>query len=221
MKALEYNNGAVRGLPLLQNIDIYHGTLEGTQDIMGLTKNPENSGGLWMWRCYMTMCSQICSQLLFFLFPFPLPHLRSVFHSLISLHILTLSFPLSCTSSFPLSIRHPSRIHAASSTKTTYVSYSNHAIWRDHRGWRKGLDRRGGRVLGQCQAKEAAVILSRSAEGLTDRLKRPTESKHETFCIVPHQTTERWDHINSQSVCLLSCCSQLIGPTMNLSVLKK
>lgn len=47
----------------------------------------------------------------------------------------------------------------------------------------------------------------------------PMESKHETFCIVPHQTTETWDHVNSQSVCLLPCCPQLIGPTVNVPVL--
>lgn len=84
----------------------------------------------------------------------------------------------------------------------------------------RGLDRRGGRGLGQRQLKEGAV-LGLLAEELADRRERPMESKHETFCIVPHQTTERWDHINSQSVCLLSRCSQLIGPTMNLPVLKK
>ncbi len=49
MKESEYNNGVVRGLWLLQkNIDIYHGTLEGTQDVMGLTKSLNYSGGLWM-----------------------------------------------------------------------------------------------------------------------------------------------------------------------------
>lgn len=54
-----------------KNIDIYHGTLEGTQDIMGLTKSPNYSGGLWMWHCYVTICSKIYSQLLFLLFLFP------------------------------------------------------------------------------------------------------------------------------------------------------
>lgn len=30
--------------------------------------------------------------------------------------------------------------------------------------------------------------------------------------------SQRWDHVNSQSVCLLCCYSQLIGPAMKLAV---
>lgn len=162
-----------------KNIDIYHGTLEGTQDIMGLTKSPNNSGGLWMWHSYMTVSSKICSFLCFFSSSPPPPFLQCVsfifllilfcpfshhlFFTLTHLVCLFLSssFYSTCTShhysslytSTLPSLCLPFRIHVASSTKTTYVSYSNHAIWRDHRRFERGIGRERRRVLGQGQAK--------------------------------------------------------------------
>lgn len=154
-----------------KNSDIYHGTLEGTQDIMGLTKSLNYSGELWMWHCYVTMYSKnlLSTSLSSVSFPLPLPFLQSVSSSFCLSTLVFLFLIPHLTPSSLLSIVHPFRTHAASSTKTTYVSYSNHAIWRDHRTRRKGLDRRGGLSRGQCQAKEGAVVLSRLAEELADR----------------------------------------------------
>lgn len=127
-----------------KNIDIFHEMLEGTQDVMGLTKSPHNSGGLWMWHSYVTISNKICSQLLFplcFFSSFPLHSFKlsllfllDLFHlilcahltcfPLFDLHQYVLYFFSTCTSS----IIRPFHLHAALSTKTTYVSYSNHAI---------------------------------------------------------------------------------------------
>lgn len=51
---------------------------------MGLTKSPNNSGGLWMWHCYVTVCKEIYSQLLSSV-SFPSPFLQSV--SFLSLYL--------------------------------------------------------------------------------------------------------------------------------------
>lgn len=146
MKASEYNNGAVRGLGCFKHIDIYNGKPEGTRDIMALIKTPNNPGGLWTWRCEVTHLQwDLLSTALSSLFSFPLPHLSIHPHVFFFVycfsHFYLYFYPTSYKLFFLLSITHPFCIHAASSTKMTYVSYNNHAIWGDHWRWRKGSDK--------------------------------------------------------------------------------
>lgn len=190
---------------------------------MGLTKSPNNSGGLWSRHCYVTICSKICSQLLclLFSFPLPLPFPRSV-------------SPLSCLfffysfSHFSFSYPHTSnQLFSFFPSPTLSIFTQLHQLrWRmsattimpfegttedEGRDWTG----EGACVMGQGPSEKRSRCSWPTGRRIDGQTKRPMESKHETFCIVLHQTTERWDHINSQSVCLLSRCSQLIGPTMN------
>jgi len=63
--------------------------------------------------------------------------------------------------------------------------------------------------------REEAIIQSRLAEELADEQSAQWNPSMRHFVLFLIKT-EVGPHKNSQSVCLLCCCSQLIGPNMNL-----
>lgn len=183
------------------------------------------------WIVDVTLFSKLVFLLCFFSLPFSIPHichftfilLLVTFLCQFSLHVFFCwQF---CSHDARSFILFYLTLYTASSTKMTYVSYSNHAMWRDHRRrrwrWRRGggLNRRGTCCGGRAKGKEE-LWLSWLAEKVENRQSAQWNSSMRHFVLFPIKS-QRWDHINSQSVCLLSCCSQLIGPTMNLPVLKK
>lgn len=213
MKASEYNNGAVRGLGCFKDIDIYNGKPEGTRDIMALIKTLNNPGGLWTWQCEVTHLQRdLLSTALSSLFPFSAPSFYPpsflfflLFFTFFFYHTsykLFPSFPSPTPSVFMQ--LHQLRWRMSATTIMPFEGTTED----EERDWTRGAG--GG---GPSEKRRPSFL----ADGwrLDGQMKHPMESKHETFCIVLHQTTARWDHINSQSVCLLSRCSQLIGPTMN------
>lgn len=163
-----------------KNIDIYQGMLEGTQDIMGLTKSPNNSGGLWTWHCYVTICTKIFSQLLCLLFSFPLP---LPFPWSVSPHTsnqLFSFFPSPTLSIFTQ--LHQLRWRMSATTIMPFEGTTED----EGRDWTG----EGACVMGRGRTKKGAVVLGRLAEELTDRRSaqwNPSMRHFVLFCIKPQR----------------------------------
>lgn len=143
-----------------KNTDIYQGMFERMWGIMGSTKSLKSSGGLWMWRCYVTICSKFCSQLSSLSLPLPLlpsvSFLSCPLHSYYHFCFLTLyrphtnSFPYFLPVLFiPIFISSPpfrlTQLHQLRRrmSATTIMPYEG-TVGNDRR---RGTDRRGGRGL--------------------------------------------------------------------------
>lgn len=177
MKASEYNRGCCK------NIDICQGMLEGTQDVMGLTKKAPTSQvncgcDTVTWSSVAKICSQLLSSV-----SSPLP-LGSSHLSLYSHVIPTFLFGFTAFSFFrlpPFSVSMQLHQLRRRTSATTIMPFEGTTEG-------KGRDRTG--EGGVCHGAGSSDKRSRRSR-LTGRwadgqTTRPVESKHETFCIVLH-----------------------------------
>lgn len=164
----------------------------------------------WRWHCY---CGEVSSQLL--------SSFLSWFSTIHTSHLPFLTPPslllfLTFTAPTPLSLFHPSLVspsstNTASSTKMTYVSYNNHAIWRGPQTTEKkkvggdrrkeGLDGREGACHEGRGPNENGVRLSwpsrnfrggkKKVSDAPRRMENPSMRHFVLFCIKPQRRRDR------------------------------